>query len=165
MLAIGVYVFVGVPNIDFSKLSLGETLGGGLTLTELLSATVGLLTSTLSGAGSVSQIADDTKNPSRDIPLTLILAPTFVCIIYMLMAIVTIGCMDGDTVANLADVGGALPGRRPADLLHRGRPHLRHHDQHRPRQSCSPAPSSRSPRTTTSSPPSSRGATSTASPR
>ncbi len=109
MLAIGVYVFVGVPNIDFSKLSLGETLGGGLTLTSF-SATVGLLTSTLSGAGSVSQIADDTKNPSRDIPLTLILAPTFVCIIYMLMAIVTIGCMDGGTVANLADVGGQFLG-------------------------------------------------------
>ncbi len=109
LVAIAVYVFLGVPNIDLSRLSVGETLGGGLTLTSF-SATVGLFTSTLSGAGSVSQIADDTRNPRRDIPLTLILAPTIVCIIYMLMALVTLGCMEGNTVANLADVGGRFLG-------------------------------------------------------
>ncbi len=107
--AIAVYVFVGIPNIDMSRLSLRESLGSGLTLTSF-SATVGLFTSTLSGAGSVSQIADDTKNPRRDIPLTLILAPTIVCIIYMLMAVVTIGCMPGAEIANLADVGGQFLG-------------------------------------------------------
>ena len=109
LVAIAVYVLLGVPNIDLSRLSVGETLGGGLTLTSF-SATVGLFTSTLSGAGSVSQIADDTRNPRRDIPLTLILAPTIVCIIYMLMALVTLGCMEGNTVANLADVGGRFLG-------------------------------------------------------
>ena len=107
--AIAVYVFIGVPNIDMTRLSLTESLGSGLTLTSF-SATVGLFTSTLSGAGSVSQIADDTKNPRRDIPLTLILAPTIVCIIYMLMAVVTLGCMPGAEVANLADVGGRFLG-------------------------------------------------------
>ena len=107
--AIAVYVFIGIPNIDMSQLSLTESLGSGLTLTSF-SATVGLFTSTLSGAGSVSQIADDTKNPRRDIPLTLILAPTIVCIIYMLMAVVTLGCMPGAEVANLADVGGRFLG-------------------------------------------------------
>ena len=107
--AIVAYVLFGAPNIDFSRLSLNKAMGSGLTLTSF-SATIGLFTSTLSGAGSVSQIADDTKNPRRDIPLTLILAPTIVCVIYMLMAIVTIGCMPGATVANLADVGGQFLG-------------------------------------------------------
>lgn len=107
--AIAVYVLIGIPNIDMSRISLRQSLGSGLTLTSF-SATVGLLTSTLSGAGSVSQIADDTKNPRRDIPLTLILAPTIVCIIYMLMAVVTLGCMPGAQVANLADVGGQFLG-------------------------------------------------------
>ncbi len=109
--AIAVYVLVGIPHIDMSRLSLRESLGGGLTLTSF-SATVGLFTSTLSGAGSVSQIADDTRNPRRDIPLTLILAPTIVCVIYMLMALVTLGCMPGAEIANLADVGGQFLGSR-----------------------------------------------------
>ena len=105
LLAIATYVFIGAPNIDFSKLSLSDTVSSNITLMGF-SSVVGLLTSTLSGAGSVSQIADDVKNPRRDIPLTLILAPTIVCIIYMLMALVTLGAMPGATVANLAEVGG-----------------------------------------------------------
>lgn len=109
LVAIAVYVFVGVPHIDFSHLSLSESLSSGVTITSF-SATVGLFTSTLSGAGSVSQIADDMKNPTRDIPLTLILAPTIVCIVYMLMAIVTLGAMPGAEVVNLADVGGQFLG-------------------------------------------------------
>lgn len=109
LLAIGVYVFVGVPHIDMSHLSLSDSLASGMTVTSF-SATVGLFTSTLSGAGSVSQIADDTKNPTRDIPLTLILAPTIVCVVYMLMALVTLGTMPGAEVANLADVGGQFLG-------------------------------------------------------
>lgn len=104
LIAIGVYVVVGVPHIDTTQLSLRDSLGSGMTITSF-SATVGLFTSTLSGAGSVSQIADDMKNPRRDIPLTLILAPTIVCVVYMLMAVVTLGAMPGAEVANLADVG------------------------------------------------------------
>lgn len=109
LVAIGVYVLVGVPHIDMSQLSLSDSLAGGVTITSF-SATVGLFTSTLSGAGSVSQIADDMKHPNRDIPLTLILAPTIVCVLYMLMAIVTLGTMPGAEVANLADIGGQFLG-------------------------------------------------------
>ena len=109
LLAMAVYIFIGMPNLDLEKLALGDVFGQGVTLTSF-SATIGLFTSTLSGAGSVSQIADDTKNPRRDIPLTLILAPVIVCVIYILMAIVTLSVMPEGTLANLAEVGGQFLG-------------------------------------------------------
>lgn len=105
MLALATYIFVGLPNMNPGQLALGDIFSSGTKLTAF-SAAVGLLSSTLSGAGSVSQIADDVKNPRRDIPLTLILAPTVVCLIYILMAIVTLGVMPGGELSNLADVGG-----------------------------------------------------------
>ncbi len=107
--AIIVYIILGAPYIDTSRLTIGETFRSGVNLTAF-SAAVGMLSSTLSGAGSISQIADDMKNPRRDIPLTLILAPAIVCVIYVLMAVVTIGVMPDGALTSLADVGSIYMG-------------------------------------------------------
>lgn len=104
LLALAVYIFFGLPHIDMSKISFGDVFRGGVTLTTF-STTVGLFTSTLSGAGSISQIADDLKNPKRDIPLTLIIAPVVVCVIYVLMGIVTLGNLPDGALTDLATVG------------------------------------------------------------
>ncbi len=42
-----------------------------------------MLASSLSGGSAVSQIADDVKNPNRNIPLALLLSPTIVAFIYI----------------------------------------------------------------------------------
>ena len=102
--ALGVYIFFGVPNMDMSQIAFGDVFKSGVTLTTFSTA-IGLFTSTLSGAGSVSQIADDLKNPKRDIPLTLIIAPAAVCVIYILMGLVTLGNMPAGALTDLATVG------------------------------------------------------------
>ena len=101
--AIAVFVFLGFPHMDVSKLSLSQMASTGASLTTL-SATIVMVSSTLSGAGNVAQIADDLRNPSRDIPLTLIIAPFVVSIIYILMAIVTVGIMPGTTIESLSEI-------------------------------------------------------------
>lgn len=110
LLALGVYIFLGVPNMDLSRISFGDVFQNGVTLTTFSTA-IGLFTSTLSGAGSVSQIADDLKNPKRDIPLTLIIAPAIVCVIYILMGLVTLGNMPDGALTDLATVGETYLGR------------------------------------------------------
>ena len=92
MVAMGCYIFVGMPSIDTSRLTLGDIFNPGVKLTSFAAA-VGVLASSRSGGSAVSQIADDVKNPNRNIPLALLLSPTIVAFIYIGMGIVTIGCM------------------------------------------------------------------------
>lgn len=104
LIAMGVFIFLGLPNMDPSKLTIGEIFNPGIKITTF-GAAVGVLASSLSGAASVSQIADDVKNPQRNIPLALILAPTIVAVIYMLMGVVTLGTMPEGELTTLSEVG------------------------------------------------------------
>ena len=104
MVAMGCYVFVGMPSIDTSRLTLGEIFSPGVKLTSFAAA-VGVLASSLSGGSAVSQIADDVKNPNRNIPLAPLLSPTIVAFIYIGMGIVTIGCMPAGELTTLSEVG------------------------------------------------------------
>ncbi|MFC2662541.1 MAG: APC family permease [Eubacterium sp.] len=107
--AVLLYIAAGIPNIDASELSLASAFGNGVRISSI-GAAVSVFASCLSGGNAVSQIADDVKNPRRDIPLALILAPVIVAVVYILMAVVTLGCMEGDTVKNLSDIAkGFLP--------------------------------------------------------
>lgn len=111
MVAVAVYIVLGIPNIDASQLSIGAAFGSGIKISSI-GAAVSVFASCLSGGTAVSQIADEVKNPRRDVPLALILAPVIVAFIYILMAVVTLGCMNGDTVTTLSDVakGFMAPG-------------------------------------------------------
>ena len=104
MVAMGCYIFVGMPSIDTSRLTLGEIFNPGVKLTGFAAA-VGVLASSLSDGSAVSQIADDVKNPNRNIPLALLLSPTIVAFIYIGMGIVTIGCMPAGELTTLSEVG------------------------------------------------------------
>ena len=104
MVAMGCYIFVGMPSIDTSRLTLGEIFNPGVKLTSFAAA-VGVLASSLSGGSAVSQIADDVKNPNRNIPLALLLSPTIVAFIYIGMGVVTIGCMPAGELTTLSEVG------------------------------------------------------------
>lgn len=103
MVAIGLYVFIGIPNMNPGQLEMADILKPGVRLTTF-SAAVGILSSSLSGASAISQIANDIRNPRRNLPIAMIMAPILVCVIYILMAVVSLGTMDGDQITTLSDV-------------------------------------------------------------
>lgn len=103
LLAIALYVVLGLPNIDADNVTFGEIVRPGIAFSSIAAA-VGVLTSSLSGASSVAYVADDVKNPGRNVPLTLILCPAIVAIVYVLMAVVTIGVVPAADVTSLSDV-------------------------------------------------------------
>ena len=75
LIAIFLYIVLGIPNIDAANVTFGQIIKPGVTLSSLAAA-VGVLTSSLSGASSVVQVADDVKNPGRTVPLALMPQPT-----------------------------------------------------------------------------------------
>lgn len=103
LLAIALYVILGLPNIDADNVTFGEIVRPGVAFSSIAAA-IGVLTSSLSGASSVAQVADDIKNPGRTVPLALILCPVIVAVIYILMAVVTIGVVPAAEVTALSDV-------------------------------------------------------------
>lgn len=90
LIAICLYVVLGIPNIDANNVTFGEVIWPGIGLSSL-GAAIGVLTSSLSGASSVSQLANDIEKPERNVPIALALCPLLVAVIYIFMAVVTIG--------------------------------------------------------------------------
>lgn len=109
LLAVAAYIFIGLPHINAAQINMSEAMGSGVKFSSIAAA-VSVLSSCLAGGSAVSQIADDVKNPRRDIPLALILSPVIVAVIYILMSIVTLGCMQGSEVTTLADVASNFMG-------------------------------------------------------
>ena len=103
MITIALFVFLGLPHIDSNNISFMSVIKPGVGITGI-SAAIGVLSSSLSGASSVMEISDDVKNPGRNVPLTLILCPVIVAVIYILMAVVTIGIVPYAEVGTLSDV-------------------------------------------------------------
>ena len=103
LVAVLMYVFIGLPHIDASKINTAQAFGAGIKLSSI-GAAVSVLASCLSGGSAVSQIADDVENPKRNIPLALILSPVIVAVVYILMALVTLGCMNSGELSTLSEV-------------------------------------------------------------
>ena len=103
LIAIFLYIFLGLPNIDADNVTFGEIIRPGIGISTIAAA-IGVLTSSLSGASSVAQLANDIKKPERNVPLALALCPLIVAIIYILMAVVTIGVVPYAEVTTLTDV-------------------------------------------------------------
>lgn len=103
LIAIFLYIALGIPNIDSGNITFGEIIRPGIGLSTIAAA-IGVLTSSLSGASSVAQLANDIKRPERNVPIALALCPLFVAIVYILMAVVTIGVVPYAEVKTLADV-------------------------------------------------------------
>ena len=103
MIAIFLYIVLGLPNLDADNVTFGEIIKPGIGISSLAAA-IGVLTSSLSGASSVSQIADDVKNPGKTVPFALVLCPVIVAVVYILMAVVTIGVVPSAEVESLSQV-------------------------------------------------------------
>lgn len=107
LIAIFLYIALGIPNIDSDNITFGEIIRPGIGLSTIAAA-IGVLTSSLSGASSVAQLANDIKRPERNVPIALALCPLFVAIVYILMAVVTIGVVPYAEVKTLADVASSF---------------------------------------------------------
>lgn len=103
MIAIFLYIVLGLPNLDTDNVTFGEIVKPGIGISSLAAA-IGVLTSSLSGASSVCQIADDVKNPGRTVPFALVFCPVIVAVVYILMAVVTIGVVPSAEVESLSQV-------------------------------------------------------------
>lgn len=103
IIAIFLYIILGLPHLDADNITFGEIIKPGMGISSLAAA-IGVLTSSLSGASSVAYLADDVERPERNIPITLVFAPTIVAIVYVLMAVVTIGVIPAAEVTSLSDV-------------------------------------------------------------
>lgn len=101
--AIALYIFLGIPNLDADNISFMSVIKPGIGLSGIAAA-VGVLTSSLSGASSVAEIADDIENPGKNVPIALIACPVIVAVIYILMAVVTIGVIPSAQVESLSQV-------------------------------------------------------------
>lgn len=107
LVAIAVFVIVGMPNIDGDKLTLGEIIRPGVKLSSIAAA-CSILSSSLSGAGAISQIANDVKNPRKTVPLSMILSPIIVCGIYVFMAVTALGTKPDGDITTLTECGEAF---------------------------------------------------------
>ena len=103
LLVIGLYIVLGFGHIDPEAIRLSDILNSGANLTSF-SAVVSVLSSSLSGSSSISQIADDIETPRRNIPLAMVLATTLVCVLYILTVLVTVGAKEPGELATLSDV-------------------------------------------------------------
>lgn len=103
LIAIALYIFIGIPNIDGDNISFGSIVKPGIGVSSIAAA-IGVLTSSLSGASSVAEIADDIEKPEKNVPIALILCPVIVAVIYILMAVVTIGVIPSAEVESLSQV-------------------------------------------------------------
>lgn len=101
--AMVLYIILGLPRLDPNNVSFMQVVRPGIALSGV-AASIGVLTSSLSGASSVAEIADDVENPGRTVPLALVLCPVIVAVLYILMAVVTIGVVPYAEVESLSQV-------------------------------------------------------------
>ena len=103
------YIVFGFEAIDINKIDPIKIIKPGISLTSF-GAAIGILFSTLSGGGTISQISENIKNPRKTIPIAILVSPIIVSLIYICMAIVTLGTMSDGNLTTLAQVGNKFLG-------------------------------------------------------
>lgn len=97
LLALGVYIFGGFPNIKPENITLAAVMAPTFKL-GLVYACMGLLNSTLMGGNSVIAFAEEVENPGRDIPLAFIIATMGTSVVYAIFAYVSIGVAGAESI-------------------------------------------------------------------
>lgn len=98
LVALGVFVIFGLPEVDWSVFSGGianimpEGWKGFLSGASLLTFATG-------GAEFLSELGGEMKNPGRDLPAAMIVCTVVVAVIYALIGIVAVGVLPIDQVA------------------------------------------------------------------
>jgi amino acid transporter len=103
------YIIRGFPAIDIQRLVPFAPEG----ITAIFS-TAGFVFVSYAGLLTIASIAEETDNPSRNIPLGMVLSLVIVNIFYTLMVLVTVGVLDAGRLHNsltpISDGAGAFMG-------------------------------------------------------
>lgn len=105
-IALGLFAAMGVPKIQPGYFD-GEVLSNGVK--GLLQAG-GLLTFATGGGAVVANLSAESKNPTRDIPLAIIVSTLLVAVLYGIISFVAAGVLPVEEVAgqNLAKVAAVV---------------------------------------------------------
>lgn len=95
--ALLMFIFYGMPNVDFTVFNTAQMAPDGLA--GFFTA-VGLVSFATGGAQVIAELGGEMKNPKRDIPLVMIVATVGVGIIYAFVATIAVG------VLPIAEVAG-----------------------------------------------------------
>ena len=99
--AIGGYVVLGVPHINWDYVNWQEVIRPSISLSGI-GAAMGVLTTSLSGGTAVAQVSDDIESPERNVPIAVLVSPLIVAGIYTLISIVTLGIIPSGEIDSLA---------------------------------------------------------------
>ena len=103
IVVIGLYVYMGLTGIDANVINIELALSNGIKLNSMAVA-INVFSSCLMGASGLSQIADDIKNPRRNVPLSIIISTLAVSVVYILICIVTLKYVCNNSIHDLAEV-------------------------------------------------------------
>jgi amino acid transporter len=110
-LLLGGYLVAGMPNIEASHFSPFVSADAGLK--GILSA-AGFVFVSFGGLLKTATIAEEVRNPRRNIPFGFIAATIAITLLYALLLVVTVGVLPGETLAGsytpIADTARLLAG-------------------------------------------------------
>ncbi|MDD5063622.1 MAG: amino acid permease [Phycisphaerae bacterium] len=89
------YIFVGLPKVKVDNLTPFVPHGfSGMFFT------IGFVFVSYTGLLKIASVAEEIKNPARDIPLGMIISLLVVSVFYAFMVFVTVGVLDGDKLSH-----------------------------------------------------------------
>ncbi len=91
---IAYYLVVGLPEVDVTRFAPFMPHGN-----TALFATAGLVFVSFGGLTKIAGVAEEVKNPGRNVPLAMFLAFAIVTTLYVLAVFATIGVLEGDVLA------------------------------------------------------------------
>ena len=91
---IAYYLVVGLPEVEVTRFAPFMTKGSGA-----LFATAGLVFVSYGGLTKVAGVAEEVKNPGRNVPLAMFLAFGVVTTLYVLAVFATVGVLNADVLA------------------------------------------------------------------
>ena len=110
-LLLGTYFFIGAPNIQLSHFKPFMVEGG--TFATILS-TAGFVFVSFGGLLKTATIAEEVRNPRRNIPAGFIAAALAITVLYTLLLVVTVGVLPSEQLSNsftpIADSARLLAG-------------------------------------------------------
>lgn len=98
------YFVTGVGHINPEYFTVGKAFDLGSIDFSTFGAAIAMMATSLAGGTSAAFIADDIKNPARNVILSFILSTAIVAVLYILMGAVTYGCVDITQITSLAEV-------------------------------------------------------------
>ncbi|WP_434310995.1 APC family permease [Hominifimenecus sp. rT4P-3] len=109
LLMVGLLTFflTGVGHINPEYFTIGKAFDIPAVGLSSFGAAIAMMATSLAGGTSAAFIAEDIKNPARNVILSFILSTGIVGILYILMSAVTVGCADVTQISSLAEIAKA----------------------------------------------------------